>query len=167
MEKSQMQLHAKLWQKVTATLAQSHGDASAEAAAAFTECVFKISDLMARLQKSPKAYNEWLELKRDASVSQAYVKKLQGQSSFEAFAAIEEAALRPFVRATRCDKFKSPLVQKVADAVSDCYDAICYLQEALGEKKRFLVMEEKFQKGLRKSNPEISEKKKAAKKGAK
>ena len=166
MEKSQMQLHAKLWRKVTLTLSESHGDASAKAAAAFTECVFKISDLLARLQKSPKAYEEWLTLKRDSPVSQAHVKKLERQSSFEALAAIEEAALRPFVRAARCDKFKSPLVQKVADAVSDCYDAICYLQEALDEKKKIVAMEEKFQKGLRKSNPELS-KKKTVKKGAK
>lgn len=166
MEKSQLELHADMWKEVTASLIKSHGNPSAEAAEEFTNCTYKISKLMAKVQKNPKAYEELLTLKRDKPTSGSYIKLLQNNPSYESFAAIEEVALRPFVRAARCDKFKSPLVKGVADAICDCYDAIGRLQEALGEKKKFLAMEEKFQKGLRKSNPEISAKK-ASKRGAK
>lgn len=158
MEKNQIELHTKMWKRITSALAESHGELSAAAAEQFTNCIVKVSNLMKQLTKNPKAYKEWLTLKRDTPVSEAYVKKLEKEASFESFVSLEEAALRPFVRASRCDKFELPLVQKIADSVSDCYDAISKLQDVLGEKKKFIAMEERFQKGVRKSNPELSAK---------
>jgi len=167
LELDRIELHTHMWGQMTSSLALSHGELSASAAERFTNCIIKVSNLMKQLAKNPKGFKEWLTLKIDKPVSQAHIKRLENEMSFKSIVSLEEAALRPFVRAVRCDKFESPVVQKIADAVSDCYDAISRLQEALVEKEKFIASEERFQKGLRKSNPEISAKKNVAKKGVK